>query len=851
VKFLLIKREKTHSFFTLKGGINIMMPSDDNSPDFQQFLNHLTNNALQSLKHADAIARSFGSAYVGTEHLLLGVLAQDSSMGAKLLEGAGVTLDRARLALNLTPKTLVINMGAKGLSETAKLTLRMAYDVAQDYSQEYCGTEHILFSILSQKNARATILLRDMNIDVDSLMNELEQFLNRQQYEENENGTDTRRRNNKKVKKTALDFYGTDLTAQARELKLDPVVGRDNQIRRLTILNRRTKNNPVLIGEPGVGKTAIVEGIAQRIVAEDVPDSMLDKRIVMLDLAGMIAGTKYRGEFEERLKKVMSELEKDTKTIVFIDELHLIVGAGAAEGAMDAGNILKPALARGKIQVIGATTTSEYTKHIEKDAALERRFQPIQVPETTPAETLAILKGLRKHYENFHGVTISDDVLEDAVMLAKRYVNDRYMPDKAIDLIDESAAHLRVDKGKTSPEVRKLQKELKLVNTRIEEAVDSEDYERAAQYKTRASQINDELTKMQANDKQQKRLTLTSEDLADVVSRMTGVPVKKVIRSEAKYLLTLEKTLSKYVIGQQEAVEAVSRAVRRNRSGIGSEKRPIGSFIFLGPTGVGKTELARVLAREFFGSDSALVKIDMSEFGEHHNVSRLVGAPAGYVGYDEGGQLTDKIRRQPYSLVLFDEIEKAHPDVFNMLLQVLEDGYLTDAKGRKIDFTNTIIIMTSNIGADKLQKEANFGFHARKSGDLKDLDELHEANKTRVQDELKKMLRPELLNRIDKTIVFRGLTQKDIYKIIDLQVDELRARLQRKGISVQLTAAAKQYLLDKGYDAHNGVRPLRRLIQDTIEDHLALDLLDDKYLKGDIIQVATKHGELAYATANE
>lgn len=824
-----------------------MMP---NSPDFQEFLNHLTNNALQSLKHADAIARSFGSAYVGTEHLLLGVLAQDGSMGGKMLEVAGVTLDRARLALNLTPKTLVINMGAKGLSETAKLTLKMAYDVAQDYSQEYCGTEHILYSILTQKNARATILLRDMNIDVDNIMNELEQFLNRQQYDDS-SGIGGQRRN-KKAKKTALDFYGTDITAQAHSGKLDPVVGRENQIRRLiTILNRRTKNNPVLIGEPGVGKTAIVEGLAQRIIAEDVPDSLLDKRIVMLDLAGMIAGTKYRGEFEERLKKVMSELEKDTKTIVFIDELHLIVGAGAAEGAMDAGNILKPALARGKIQVIGATTTNEYTKHIEKDAALERRFQPIQVPETNPTETLAILKGLRKHYEAFHGVKISDDVLADAVTLAKRYINDRFMPDKAIDLIDESAAHLRVDKGKTSPEVRKLQKEAKLVNARIEEAVDAEDYERAAQYKTRASQISDNLKKLLDGNKQHKRLVLTSEDLADVVARMTGVPVKKVIRSEAKYLLTLEKTLQKYVIGQEEAVSAVSRAVRRNRSGIGSEKRPIGSFIFLGPTGVGKTELARVLAREFFGSADNLVKIDMSEFSERHNVSRLVGAPAGYVGYDEGGQLTDKIRRQPYSLVLFDEIEKAHPDVFNMLLQMLEDGYLTDAKGRKIDFTNTIVIMTSNIGADKLQKEASFGFRVRNAGDQKDLDVLHEANESRVRDELKKLLRPELLNRIDKTIVFRALTQKDIFKIIDLQVDELKSRLQRKGLSLQLSPTAKQYLLDNGYDAHNGVRPLRRLIQDTIEDHLALDLLADKYTKGNIIQVATKKGSLSYATANE
>lgn len=826
-----------------------MMP---NSPDFQEFLNHLSNNAIQSMRHANGIAQSVGSAYVGTEHLLLGLLAQDGSMASKILEGTGITFDRARSALNLSPKTLVINVGAKGLSETAKLTLKMAYDVSQDYGQDLCGTEHILYSILSQKNARATILLRDMNVDVDGLNNELEQFLNRQQYEENEVNGDTRRRGAKKTKKTALDFYGTDLTIQAREGKLDPVVGRDNQIRRLiTILNRRTKNNPVLIGEPGVGKTAIVEGLAQRIIAEDVPDSLIDKRIVMLDLAGMIAGTKYRGEFEERLKKVMSELEKDDKVIVFIDELHLIVGAGAAEGAMDAGNILKPALARGQIQVIGATTTSDYTKHIEKDAALERRFQPIQVPETTPSETLAILKGLRKHYEEFHGVKLYDEVLEDAVVMAKRYISDRFMPDKAIDLIDETSAYLRVDRGKTSPEVRELQKELKLVNTRIDEAVEAEDYERAAQNKTRASQIGEALKKLQADTKSVKKLIVTSDDLADVVSRMTGVPVKKVIRSEAKYLLTLEKTISKYVIGQDEAVEAVSKAIRRNRSGISSDKRPIGSFIFLGPTGVGKTELARVLAREFFGNENALVKIDMSEFGEHHNVSRLVGAPAGYVGYEEGGQLTDKIRRQPYSLVLFDEVEKAHPDVFNMLLQMLEDGYLTDAKGRRVDFTNTIVIMTSNVGASKLQKEASLGFHATNDSDLKSLDQLHEANKAHVKDELKKLFRPELLNRIDKTIVFRALTKKDILRIVDLQIEDLKTRLQRKGISLQLNAGAKQYLLDNGYDAHNGVRPLRRLIQDTIEDHLALDILDEKYSKGDIIQVASKNGELAYATSNE
>ncbi len=814
-------------------------------------MNHLTENARESIKHAGAIAQGFGSAYVGTEHLLLGVLAQDTSIGAKMLEEAGVTLDKARLALNLTPHTVVIGMGARGLSETAKLTLKMAYDVAQDFSQEFCGTEHILYSILSQKNARATELLKNMNVNVDQLVDQLEQFLNRQQFEDNDRvGTRTRSRGNKR--KSALDFFGTDLTAQARSNKLDPVVGRDNQIKRvITILNRRTKNNPVLIGEPGVGKTAIVEGLAQRIVNEEVPDSLLDKRIVMLDLAGMIAGTKYRGEFEERLKKVMAELEGDKQTIVFIDELHLIVGAGAAEGAMDAGNILKPALARGKIQVIGATTTAEYTKHVEKDAALERRFQPIQVPETTPPETLAILKGLRRHYESFHGVKISDEVLEDTVALAKRYINDRFMPDKAIDLLDETAAHLRVDRGKTPPEVRKLQKELKLANVRIEEAVDAEDYEKAAQAKTRASQIHEQLKKLQEGNKTKNSLTMTSEDIADVVARMTGVPVTKVIRSEAKYLLNLEKNLSRHVIGQDEAVAAVAKAIRRNRMGISSGQRPIGSFIFLGPTGVGKTELARVLAKEFFGSSEALVKIDMSEFGEHHTTSRLVGAPAGYVGYDDGGQLTDKIRRQPYSVVLFDEIEKAHPEVFNMLLQILEDGVLTDAKGRKIDFTNTVVIMTSNIGAAKLQKEAAFGFQAHSNTDYNDLDKLHSQNRDKVEDELKKMMRPELLNRIDKVLVFRALTKKDVLKILDLQINELKDRLQKHGIGLVVSPAAKNHLLETGYDSHNGVRPMRRLLQDTIEDHVAMELLENNYAKGDIVQVGTKGKSLNYSSAKE
>lgn len=824
-----------------------------NSQDFQEFLNHLTDNALATLKNADDIARQVGSAYVGTEHLLLGLLAQTSSVGSKMLGVRGVNLERARLALNLTPKALNISLGAKGLSETAKLTLKMSWDIAQEFDQDMCGTEHILYSLLTQKNARATELLRAMNVDVDQLSSELEQFLHQQSSEERSRSEDdggsvrTKRKNGR----SALDYYGTDLTGLARSGKLDPVVGRDTQIARMiTILNRRSKNNPVLIGEPGVGKTAIVEGLAQRIASEQVPDSLLDKRVVMLDLAGMIAGTKYRGEFEERLKKVIAEATEDKKIILFIDELHLIVGAGAAEGAIDAGNMLKPALARGKIQMIGATTTNEYTKHIEKDAALERRFQPVIVPETNPQETLAIMKGLRPHYEAHHGLKIPDEVLSDAVYLAKRYVADRYMPDKAIDLVDEAAALLRTEKSKSSPEERTIVKEIKLMNVRMEEAAEGEDFERAAKYKQKISQLQEKLETIRGKQVK-KSLSLSSDELSRVIAMMTGIPVTKIMKSEAKQLLHLESTLERYVIGQSEAVTAVAKAVRRNRVGLANENRPIGSFVFLGPTGVGKTELARVLAREFFGSEKALVKIDMSEFGEKHTASRLVGAPAGYVGYEDNGELTERIRRQPYSLVLFDEIEKAHPDVFHMLLQILEDGTLTDAKGRKIDFSNTIVIMTSNLGAQALQKEVSLGFSARTDEETGELDELHKKNAERVKEELRKFMRPELINRIDKIVAFRSLTKENIREIIDVQLADLKDRMAKQKLGLDMRPKAKEWLLEHGYDSKNGVRPMRRLIQDEVEDRIAEGVLQESYQPGSVIVVDVKKDALTFKVGKE
>lgn len=826
---------------------NSIMPDD-----FAEFVQHLTDNARTSLQHADAIARGYGSAYIGTEHLLLGVLAQGSSVGAKVLADAGVTLDRAELALNLTPRTLVVSTGAKGLSETAKLTLRMSWEIAQEFSQEHLGTEHILYSILSQKNARATVLLRDMKVDVSALTDNLEEFFDRQnEYEQVAEGAPGARKK-RRAPSGPLETFGTDLTARARAGELDPVIGRDVQQERLiTILSRRTKNNPVLIGEPGVGKTAIVEGLAQRIATEDVPDHLLDKRVIQLDLAGMIAGTKYRGEFEERLKKVIDELRVQKNVIAFIDELHLLAGAGAAEGALDAANMLKPALARGDLRLIGATTLDEYRKHIEKDSALERRFQTIIVPEPKLRDTIGIIKGLKTYYEKHHGVSMSDEVIEDAVYMADRYVSERFMPDKAIDVIDEAAALVRVRMGRKPSKMRDVTKQLRGLNEKMEEAVTAEDYERAALYKTRISQLTAKLEEEKAAFEQKTPVELTDDDVARAIATMTGIPVERVRKSEEKMLRQLEKHLSKYVIGQHEAVEKVARAIRRSRSGVASAQRPIGSFVFMGPTGVGKTELARVLAREVFGSDDALIKIDMSEFGERHNTARLLGAPAGYIGYDDGGKLTDKVRRQPYSVVLFDEIEKAHPEVFQILLQLLEDGSLTDAKGRTVDFSNTIIILTSNLGADKMMKESSLGFHAITKDDQQRLDAAHEENAEAAREALGKMMRPELINRFDAIVTFRALTRKEVGRIFDNLIHELGERLVRRGLRLVVKPSAKRLLIAKGYDEKYGARPLRRAIQDELEHALADGILDNRYDKGDVIIASAQKGTVVVDVERE
>ena len=823
--------------------------------DFEELNSRLTDNARNSLHHANVIAQSYGSPYIGTEHLLLGVLVQGSSTGAKVLTGAGVTLNRTQMALNDAPLTVVVGSEAKGLSETAKLTIKMSWDAAKEFHHDYLGTEHILYSILNQKNSRASVLLRDMGANVTDLSADLDELFSQNQDYESSDGyapVSAYAKKRQAKSKGVLGTFGTDLTAFARDGKLDPVIGRRSEEERvITILSRRTKNNPVLIGESGVGKTAIVEGLAQRIVKEDVPDHLIDKHVIQLDLPGMIAGTKYRGEFEDRLKKVISELKQQKNIIVFIDELHLLVGAGAAEGSIDAANILKPALARGEIHLIGATTIEEYRKYVEKDSALERRLQTVLVSEPNLKDSISIMKGLRQSYEKHHGVGISDEVIEGAVYMADRYINERFMPDKAIDVIDEAAALASVKSGQKPSKLRNFMKQLKNLNEKMEDAVSAEDYERAALYKTRISQITTKLNEMRESSGRKAQIVLTDDDIAYAVSSITGIPVQRVRKSESILLRNLEKYLSKYIVGQKEAVEKVSRAIRRSRSGVANSRRPIGSFVFMGPTGVGKTELARVLAREVFGSEGALIKIDMSEFSERHNTSRLLGAPAGYVGYDDGGHLTDKIRRQPYSVVLFDEIEKAHRSVFNILLQILEDGELTDGQGHKVNFSNAIIILTSNLGSERLMKESSLGFHATSKNDEKKLNELHQENVESTETALSTIMHPELINRFDNIITFRALTRKQIGKIFNILIDELQQRLIIKGIHLTITPSAKKLIIKKGYSEKFGARPLRRTIQDELEHRIADGILSGEYEKGSVLTIGVQSGEVAVSVAKE
>ena len=821
--------------------------------EFSEIMGHLSENARFALQKADFYSKRYNQGYMGTEHLLMGILAQDTSTGARILRDEGIDLDSVERAQGKVAVDVpAAPMAMMSLSEATVLTLRMSMNFARENGLEMVGTEHMVYAMVRQPNSRAGLLLEKLNIDLDEIAENIEKLVEKQADESKLE--QQKRKAGKRAGYRWLSKFGTDLTEQAKLGKLDTVIGREKEIERaITVLCRRTKSNPVLIGEAGVGKTAIVEGLAMRIAKNDVPGKLIGKRVFQVDLSSVVAGTKFRGEFEERIKGIIDEAVGDDSVILFIDELHLLSGAGSAEGSMDAANILKPALARNNLKLIGATTLDEYRKSIEKDKALARRFQTVLVNEPSAAVTLRILKGIKKHYEDHHQVVISDAILEEAINLSERYISDRYMPDKVIDVIDEASAIARVAVDKQGgSEYKKLKIELSDLEEKVTSAAEKEDYEKAATYKTRVEQIHKELAKLEkANANINKAPEVTSENLATAISLKTGIPVNRVRGSEQELLTHLESHLQKVIIGQDDAIKSVSKAIRRGRSGISDTHRPIGSFIFLGPTGVGKTELAKVIAREVFGGDDALIKIDMSEFGEKHNVARLVGAPAGYVGYEDGGKLTEQIRRRPYSVVLFDEIEKAHPEVFNILLQILEDGELTDGQGTKVKFNNAIIILTSNLGAEEMYRESELGFTAKTKKDAKALEAEHAANEAASMKALRKLMRPELINRFDSIITFQALSEKDVSRIFNNMIEDLKKRLAQKSIGLQLTEATEKHLIEKGYDVKNGARPLRRTIEDELESLLADHILDGSLNKGDIAKIDCKGDELTLKIVKE